>query len=160
MHQLQDGLHRVQELARSGLLLRRCLSSFTVMNNPVKRLKSERLKRKYTQADIADCMEVSESTVSRWETGQIEMTYPEMQRYAAAIGIDQYWFFAFLASDEIGVLPPFITVEVGAFTEKGYAEILKIVQELGPKHLIVNGTKQYQYGNNSSRKPSLSRADG
>ena len=72
------------------------------------------------------------------------MTYPEMQRYAAAIGIDQYWFFAFLASDEIGVLPPFITVEVGAFTEKGYAEILKIVQELGPKHLIVNGTKQYQ----------------
>lgn len=105
-------------------------------------------------------MEVSESTVSRWETGQIEMTYPEMQRYAAAIGIDQYWFFAFLASDEIGVLPPFITVEVGAFTEKGYAEILKIVQELGPKHLIVNGTKQYQYGNNSSRKPSLSRADG
>lgn len=93
LHQLQDGLHRVQELARSGLLLRRCLSSFTVMNNPVKRLKSERLKRKYTQADIADCMEVSESTVSRWETGQIEMTYPEMQRYAAAIGIDQYWFF-------------------------------------------------------------------
>ena len=149
----------MQELARSGLLLRRCLSSFTVMNNPVKRLKSERLKRKYTQADIADCMEVSESTVSCWETGQIEMTYPEMQRYAAAIGIDQYWFFAFLASDEIGVLPPFITVEVGAFTEKGYAEILKIVQELGPKHLIVNGTKQYQYGNNSCRKPSLSRTD-
>ena len=70
--------------------------------------------------------------------------------------IDKYWFFAFLASDEIGVLPPFITVEVGAFTEKGYAEILKIVQELGPKHLIVNGTKQYQYGNNSSRKPGLS----
>ena len=130
------------------------------MNNPVKRLKSERLKRKYTQADIADCMEVSESTVSRWETGQIEMTYPEMQRYAAAIGIDEYWFLALLASDKTGVLLPFITIEVGAFTEKGYAEILKIVQELGPKHLIVNGTKQYQYGNNSSRKSGLSRTGG
>jgi hypothetical protein len=126
------------------------------MNNPVKRLKSERLKRKYTQADIADCMGVSESTVSRWETGQIEMTYPEMQRYAAAIGIDEYCFLALLASDKTGVLLPFITVEVGAFTEKGYAEILKIVQELEPNHLIVNGSKQYRYGNNSSRKPGLS----
>ena len=105
-------------------------------------------------------MEVSESTVSRWETGQIEMTYPEMQRYAAAIGIDEYWFLALLASDKTGVLLPFITVEVGAFTEKGYAEILKIVQELGPNHLIVNGSKQYHNGNNSSRKSGLSRTDG
>ena len=64
-------------------------------------------------------MEVSESTVSRWETGQIEMTYPEMQRYAAAIGIDKYWFFAFLASDEIGCDTPFKTGVVWRFNGKG-----------------------------------------
>lgn len=130
------------------------------MNNPVKRLKSERLKRKYTQTDVADFMKVSESTVSRWETGQIEMTFPEMWRYASAIGMDWFGFLALLASDETGPLLPFITIEIGAFTEEGYAEILKIVQGFGPKHLIISGTKQYHNGNNSSRKSGLSRTDG
>jgi len=88
LHQLQDGLHRVQELARSGLLLRWCPNSFMVMNIPVEVLKSERLKRNYTQEYIADKLGVSPSRVSRWETGRTEMKVSEMERYAAVIGID------------------------------------------------------------------------
>lgn len=158
MHLLQDGLHRVQELARSGLLLRWCPNSFMVMNIPVEVLKSERLKRNYTQEYIADKLGVSPSRVSRWETGRTEMKVSEMERYAAVIGIDPSMFYALCASfaNSGATSLPIARIDIDIFTETGYAGILKMLQDLGIRHLTVKDTKQYLYGNNSNRKPGLS----
>ena len=147
MHQLQDGLHRVQKLARRGLLLQWCPNSFTVVDIPLEILKSERLKRNYTQEYVADKLGVSPSRISRWETRQIEMRTSESVSYAAAIGIDKSEFYALcasLASNQSEKPSPIAEFHMHCYSKDSVKQLIELTIKLGIEHIVIIETIRHK----------------
>ena len=51
-------------------------------------LRNERLKKCLKQAYLAEKLGVDESTISRWESGQITMDFLQIVNYATVLEID------------------------------------------------------------------------
>src|SRR3712207_8602392 len=75
-------------------------------------LRNERLNKSLKQAYLAEKLGVDESTISRWESGQIAMTLLQIENYASALEIDVYEMFAFLASNGEDIPRPIAEVHV------------------------------------------------
>lgn len=101
-------------------------------------LKNARLEKSLKQAYLAERLGVDESTISRWETGQIEMTISQVEGYATVLEIDVFEMFAFLASDG-GYRPkPIAEVLVEVYTETAYNTLTQELSKLGIDAVIKN----------------------
>ena len=96
---MHDDLQRVHKLACDGLLVPRCFYNFIFMKELLEFLRNERLKKCLKQAYLAEKLGVDESTISRWESGQITMDFLQIVNYATVLEIDVYEMFAYLASN-------------------------------------------------------------
>ena len=76
-----------------------------------RRLTEERLKRGYTQKQVAEALGVSDKTYSKWETGVNEMTVDTLCRLAEVFGCSPAAFFSesgltMRLRDELAAMPP------------------------------------------------------
>ena len=55
-------------------------------------IRSARIKRGLKQEDLARAVGTSWQKVSRWESGQSQPLFPEMEKLAAFLGVDPIWF--------------------------------------------------------------------
>jgi transcriptional regulator with XRE-family HTH domain len=131
LHQLQDRLHGVQTFAGSGLLLLWCTYNFTVMNELLKMLKSAREEKGFSQEYLSCKLNVSSSTISRWEMGKKEMTLQQVERYAAAVEINVKHLFAFLANEDVLPPSPLAEIYVEVFTKEAFDKISAIICSIG-----------------------------
>ncbi len=124
---MQDDLRRVQKLACSGLLLPRCHYNFMYMKKFVDFLRATRLQSNYTQEYVADKLDVTTSTISRWENGETEITLQQAFRYAEVLELDLRKVFAFLANEDS--LIPIGEIHVTAYSQAAYMAILQAALE-------------------------------
>ena len=137
-HYLQDLLHRLQKFACGGLLLRQCFNNFIVMKKLLEFLRNERLNKCLKQAYLAEKMGVDESTISRWESGQITMTFLQIESYASALEIDVYEMFAFLASNGEDVPKPVAEVHIEVYTQDAFSSFMQYLANSGMDVAIKN----------------------
>ena len=130
LHQMQDGLYRVQTFVCSGLLLRRCPNNFTVMNKLLKMLRSAREEKGFSQEYLSYKLDVSSSTISRWEIGKTEMTIQQIERYATAIEVNLPHLFASLANED-SPPSPLAEIHVLVFSKDAFDKIAEIICSLG-----------------------------
>ena len=90
MHLVHDDLQRVHKLACDGLLVPRCFYNFIFMKELLEFLRNERLNKHLKQAYLAEKLGVDESTISRWESGQITMDFLQIVNYATVLEINVY----------------------------------------------------------------------
>lgn len=55
---------------------------------PLKNFAAWRRKKGLNQEQLAERLEIDQGTLSRWETGKVEMTLANAHAYAEALGID------------------------------------------------------------------------
>lgn len=138
LHLKHDDLQRVHKLACDGLLVQRCLYNFIFMKKLLEFLRTERLNKCLKQAYLAQKLGVDESTISRWESGQITMTFLQIESYASALEIDVYEMFAFLAGNGEDFPRPIAEVYVEVYTQDAYNSLMQHLAKLGLDIAIKN----------------------
>ncbi|RRD92506.1 XRE family transcriptional regulator [Bacteroides heparinolyticus] len=126
---MQDDLHWVQELVCSELFLPRCQNNFKDMKKLVDFLREARLEKNYKQDYVAEKLGVTGSTISRWESGETELTLQQVSDYAQVLNIKIKDLFAFLANE--GNKAPIAEVHLMVFTNESYEAIMRAISELG-----------------------------
>lgn len=101
-------------------------------------LRNERLNKSLKQAYLAEKLGVDESTISRWESGQIAMTLLQIENYASALEIDVYEMFAFLASNGEDIPRPIAEVHVEVYTQDAYNSLMEHLANSGLDVAIKN----------------------
>ena len=70
------------------------------MNKLLKILRSAREEKGFSQEYLSYKLDVSSSTISRWEMGKTEMTIQQIERYATAIEVNLPHLFASFANED------------------------------------------------------------
>lgn len=137
LHLMQATLHGTQTFECSGLLKFRCLCNFIDMKQLHKTLKEKREHEGYSQEYIAEKLNVSSSTISRWETGAISMSVVQIYNYAKALDMDEGDLLASIARRRQEIPLPFVRLNIDVFDEEIYGRMMDLVKELGPQHIIL-----------------------
>lgn len=140
MHLVHDDLQRVHKLACDGLLVPRCFYNFMFMKELLEFLRNERLNKHLKQACIAERLGVDESTISRWESGQITMDFLQIVNYATVLEINVYEMFAYLASNGQDLPIPIAEVHVEVYTKEAYNSLMQYLANSG-MDITIKSTK-------------------
>ena len=140
LHLVHDDLQRVHKLACDGLLVPRCFYNFMFMKELLEFLRNERLNKHLKQAYIAEKLGVDESTISRWESGQITMDFLQIVNYATVLEIDVYEMFAYLASNGQDLPRPIAEVHVEVYTKEAYNSLMQYLANSG-MDITIKSTK-------------------
>lgn len=92
-------------------------------------LRERREQLNYSQEYIAHQLGVSSSSVSRWETGQCEISMSKLKQYAKLLGLQDSDLYAVLASEESDAPLPIAEIRLSVFTKEAYATIMKAIAE-------------------------------
>ena len=133
-------LHVVHKLACGGLFVPRCFYNFIFMKELLEFLRNERLNKHLKQAYIAERLGVDESTISRWESGQITMDFLQIVNYATVLEIDVYEMFAYLASNGQDLPRPIAEVHVEVYTKEAYNSLMQYLANSG-MDITIKSTK-------------------
>ena len=140
MHLVHDDLQRVHKLACDGLLVPRCFYNSMFMKELLEFLRNERLNKHLKQAYLAERLGVDESTISRWESGQITMDFLQIVNYATVLEIDVYEMFAYLASNGQDLPRPIAEVHVEVYTKETYNSLMQYLANSG-MDITIKSTK-------------------
>ena len=140
LHLVHDDLQRVHKLACDGLLMPRCFYNFMFMKELLEFLRNERLNKHLKQAYIAEKLGVDESTISRWESGQITMDFLQIVNYATVLEINVYEMFAYLASNGQDLPIPIAEVHVEVYTKEAYNSLMQYLANSG-MDITIKSTK-------------------
>ncbi|KGN71735.1 MULTISPECIES: helix-turn-helix domain-containing protein [Porphyromonas] len=91
-------------------------------------LREARLEKNYKQDYVAGKLGVTGSTISRWESGETELTLQQVSDYAQVLNIKIKDLFAFLANE--GNKAPIAEVHLIVFTNESYEAIMRAISEL------------------------------
>mgnify|MGYP003162205159 CR=1 FL=1 len=86
-----------------------------------KTLKEKRELEGYSQEYVAGKLNVSSSTISRWETGAVSMTTSQTS----------------IAQRQQARPLPLAQMSIEVFDKESYDRIIDLVKELGPQHIIL-----------------------
>lgn len=103
-------------------------------------LRNERLNKHLKQAYLAERLGVDESTISRWESGQITMDFLQIVNYATVLEINVYEIFAYLASNGQDLPRPITEVHVEVYTKEAYNSLMQYLANSG-MDIIIKSTK-------------------
>lgn len=107
-------------------------------------LRDLREQRSLKQEDIAEMLNVSPSTYSRWERGEKELSAGEIERVSRVLCGDDLALYAFLASP-LKKLSPITTVTVSIYTEEAYRDLLVYLSSCNPKSInIIQSSEKWK----------------
>lgn len=110
------------------------------MNELLEFLRNERLNKHLKQAYLAERLGVDESTISRWESGQITMDFLQIVNYATVLEINVYEMFAYLASNGQDLPIPIAEVHVEVYTKEAYNSLMQYLANSG-MDITIKSTK-------------------
>ena len=102
-----------------------------------KTLKEKRELEGYSQEYVAGKLNVSSSTISRWETGAVSMTTSQTYSYAKVLGWDELDLLASIAQRQQARPLPLAQMSIEVFDKESYDRIIDLVKELGPQYIIL-----------------------
>lgn len=108
-------------------------------------LRSARVKNGYSQEYLSVILGVSSSKISRWETGQTEMTLPQVELYASKVGLKISDLFLFLANSGKQEILPIAEIHVNVYTENAFKITTSTICELGMEHATMTSKKIQQW---------------
>ena len=103
-------------------------------------LRNERLNKHLKQAYIAEKLGVDESTISRWESGQITMDFLQIVNYATVLEINVYEMFAYLASNGEDLPRSIAEGHVEVYTKEAYNSLMQYLGNSG-MDITIKSTK-------------------
>lgn len=105
-------------------------------------LKEKRELKGYSQEYVAEKMQVSTSTISRWESRSVDMTLGQLHAYALVLEMDAYDLFAAYAKMNRQKLMPIVQVEIEIFNKLTYHKIMDNLKNLDPQDCSIR-TKSF-----------------
>lgn len=101
------------------------------MNKLLEMLRSAREEKGLSQEYISYILNVSTSTISRWEMGKTEMTLQQIERYATAVEINLQDLYAFLANNDNSPPTPLAEIHVLVFSKEAFDKITEVICSQG-----------------------------
>lgn len=120
-----------------------------------KTLKEKRELEGYSQEYVAGKLNVSSSTISRWETGAVSMTTSQTYSYAKVLGWDELDLLASIAQRQQARPLPLAQMSIEVFDKESYDRIIDLVKELGPQHIILQYSVNFYAASASKLNISL-----
>lgn len=133
---MQVYMHLVHNYANSGLAVCKSRGNLDYMNTINEFIKALRLDKGLSQAELADMLNISQSTLSRWERGLNRLTEEQIHLLAVAFEIDPRSIYAFLASTDDSEVASFFRIELK--TLKAYQRFMQFVSEQDPKTIVIH----------------------
>lgn len=99
-------------------------------------LRDLREQRSLKQEDVAEMLNVSPSTYSRWERGEKELSSSEIERISRVFFGNELKLYAILASPLIES-SPITNITVSIYTEEAYKNLLVYLSSCNPKSIII-----------------------
>lgn len=133
---MQVCMHLVHNYSCSGLAVCKSKGNLDNMNTINEFIKSLRLEKGLSQAELADILNVSQSTLSRWERGLGRLTEEQIHLFAVAFEIDPRSIYAFLASASDSEEVSFFRIELK--TLKAHQCFMEFVSKQDPRTIIIH----------------------
>lgn len=106
--------------------------------------KTLRVKRGMNQAELADELQVSSSTVSRWEKGLVNIPYEKCKELKQILGMSDEEYLALIANIHRKVA--FTQLTLAVYSEDAYGELLMLLKKMGVNKLMIIHGDQFEHG--------------
>lgn len=133
---MQVSMHLVHNNACSELSVCKSWGNLEYMNTIQEFIKALRQERGINQSELADILNVSQSTLSRWERGIGRLTEEQILLIADAFKIDPRNIYAFLASSGSQQTIAIFRVEI--MTRELHKLFLQFIAEQDPSMIKIN----------------------
>lgn len=137
LHLMQGILRGMQMFECSGLLKLWCCCNFISMKLLHKILKENREQKGYSQEYISGQLDVSISTISRWESGDVSMNVDQILKYGGVLGMDEKELFASVAKRLHTEAPPFACIDIQVYDREVYEQVMDLAKHLGPLRMMI-----------------------
>lgn len=134
LHQMGKHLQLVHILAIIGLVLFSGAGNFIHMKRLENFIREKREQLNLKQQEVAELLNVSASTYSRWERGEKDLSVSEILRVSQVLFDDSSAVFAFLASPLAGS-SPIAVLEVVIYDQEAYKEFLDYLSKHSPSSI-------------------------
>ena len=133
---MQVSMHLVHNNACSELAVCKSWGNLEYMNTIQEFIKALRQERGINQSELADILNVSQSTLSRWERGIGRLTEEQILLIADAFKIAPRNIYAFLASSGSQQTIAIFRVEI--MTRELHKLFLQFIAEQDPSMIKIN----------------------
>lgn len=133
---MQVSMRLVHNNACSELAVCKSWGNLEYMNTIQEFIKALRQEKGINQSELADILNVSQSTLSRWERGIGHLTEEQILLIANAFKIDPRNIYAFLASSESQQTIAIFRVEI--MTRELHKLFLQFIAEQDPSLIRIN----------------------
>lgn len=133
---MQVSMHLVHNNACCELAVCKSWGNLEYMNTIQEFIKALRQERGINQSELADILNVSQSTLSRWERGIGRLTEEQILLIADAFKIDPRNIYAFLASSGSQQTIAIFRVEI--MTRELHKLFLQFIAEQDPSMIKIN----------------------